>query len=74
MVYFMHKFMMLLLLNFTVAVQAESVWQLVKKDAGIAVYTSQKPNFPLKHFKAETSVNKDVSTILAALQDAEACV
>ncbi len=64
---------MLLLLCCAVVAIAAPGWELVKDKNEIYIYSMQKPNHKLKHYKAETRIQKDADTILAALQDTEAC-
>lgn len=69
----MKSISILLLANLIVGVNSASAWELEKQKDDIAVYSLQKPNYKLKHYKAETRIHKDADTILAALQDTEAC-
>ncbi len=48
-------------------------WELEKDKDDIRLYSLQQPGHKLKHFKAETRIEKDADTILAALQDTAAC-
>jgi hypothetical protein len=48
-------------------------WQLVKNKNQISIYKTSKPNYKLNLYKAEVIINKDSDTILAALQDTQAC-
>ncbi|MCX7552270.1 START domain-containing protein [Marinicella sp. S1101] len=71
----MMKLIMTLMLACLVmaAAGAEENWQLVKDKDQIQIFATQKTGHKLKHHKAETEINKDVDTILAALQDTAAC-
>jgi hypothetical protein len=64
---------LLCLIFLVVTVHAETTWKQVKIKDDIIIYSLQKPNYKLKHYKAETLIKKDSDTILAALQDTEAC-
>ncbi len=69
----MKNICLLLLLGFVVGVNAQADWELEKDKAEVDIYSLQKPDYKLKHYKAETQINKDADTILAALQDTAAC-
>jgi pyruvate formate-lyase activating enzyme-like uncharacterized protein len=69
----MKKILILLLIWLFGVVNAENNWQLVKEKNNIYIYSLQKAHYKLHHYKAQTSINKDADTILAALQDTEAC-
>lgn len=69
----MKKICLLCLVCFVVVLHAETAWKLVKNKDGIQIYSQQKPSYKLKHYKAQTRINKDTDTLLAALQDTEAC-
>lgn len=63
----------LLLLSLFGISQAATDWTLIKDKDDIRVYSQQKPDYSLKHFKAETHINYRADTVLAALQDTQAC-
>ena len=65
--------MLLLIISFIGLSQAATGWRLVKDKDDIRVYSQQKPDYSLKHFKAETHINYRPDTVLAALQDTQAC-
>lgn len=69
----MMRLIILLLCFSTWAVHAENDWKLVKEKNNINIYSQQKPTHKLKHYKTITTINKNVETILAALQDTDAC-
>lgn len=62
-----------LLLCFTAVCDAATDWKLIKDKDKITIYSLQKPHYKLHHYKAQTSINKNADTILAALQDTETC-
>lgn len=64
---------MLLLLCSVVLLHAASDWKLVKDKSDVQIYSQQKPGYKLKQFKAETQIKTDADTILAVLQDTQAC-
>ncbi len=63
--------LLILLCIFTVNAAPE--WKLVKEKNGIEIYSQQKSGYKLKHHQANTTIKKDISTILAVLQDTDAC-
>lgn len=63
----------LLLISFVGMSQAATDWTLIRDKDDIRVYSQQKPDYPLKHFKAETHLNYRPDIVLAALQDTKAC-
>lgn len=48
-------------------------WVLIKDKDDVRVYSQQKADFPLKHFKGETRINRSADNLLTALQDTKAC-
>ena len=69
----MEKILILLLVCIILDVNAAIDWKLVKDKNEIQIYTTQKLNHKLKHFKAQYHIKKNAKTILAALQDTSAC-
>jgi hypothetical protein len=69
----MIKIRLLFVVCCLVVLSPVAAWELEKDKDKIFLYSLQKPNYKLKHHKAETRINKDADTILAALQDTEAC-
>ncbi len=69
----MIRILSFLLLWTTLGANAESPWQLIKEKGGTQIYATQKLNYKLKHHKAITRINKNLDTVLAALQDTDAC-
>lgn len=68
------KFLLILIwVSCLVVTNAAAAWELEKTKDGIQVYSQAKPGYKLKQYKAHTQINKDADTILAALQDTEAC-
>ncbi|KAA3637989.1 MAG: hypothetical protein DWP95_13565 [Proteobacteria bacterium] len=52
---------------------AAADWVLIKDKNDIRVYSQQKADFPLKHFKGETRINRSADNLLSALQDTKTC-
>lgn len=69
----MKKILILLFFFLVTITNAETDWKLVKDKDNVLIYSHQKPNYKLKHFKAQISIKKDMDTILNALQDTEVC-
>lgn len=70
---YMLKFFVFSLLINTVVNAKKPQWKKVKSDSEIYIYELKKENYDLKHFKAQTIINQDIDTLLAVLQDTEAC-
>lgn len=69
----MNKIRLFFVVCCLVVVNSVAAWELEKEEDEIYLYSLQKPHYKLKHHKAETHINKDADTILAALQDTSAC-
>lgn len=52
---------------------ANAQWELVKDEDGIKVYLRTVPGSKIKEFKGVTNINSSLDSILAVLDDTEAC-
>ena len=63
-----------LLCLFSSAIFADNPdWKLVKNQDGVQVFHMKKEGFKLKHHKATTTINTNVSSLLAVFRDTQAC-
>jgi hypothetical protein len=67
------KKILVLLVGCLVVMNVTAAWELEKNKNEIYLYSQQKPSHKLKHYQAETQINKDADTVLNALQDTQAC-
>ena len=69
----MIKLLLILLIPFSLAFSSELEWRLVKDKSPLYIYEVKKQEYRLKHFKAQSIIKKNLGTVLAALQDTQAC-
>lgn len=69
------KNILIIILIYTCSINAQASigWKLIKNKHNIEIFTLQKPGYKLKHYQAKTTVDRDMGTILAVLQDTELC-
>ena len=65
-------FVMVLCLIVTIG-SANAQWELVKDENGIKVYLRTIPGSEIKEFKGVTNINSSLDSIVAVLDDTEAC-
>lgn len=72
---FIFPLVVFLFLTPTLSAQANSNdWQLAKDSKGIKVYTRSIEGSPLKEFRGVTHINTSITSLLALMDDADACV
>lgn len=67
------KQLAVLLMCFVDVADTTTDWSLVQDKQGVRIYSQQNPNQDLKRFKGQTRIDYPADTILAALQDTQAC-